>query len=105
MATKLAPGRFFGQTLASVEVAGMTFSESVYTTELDIPSHEHVNAFFYFVIEGRYEKTYGRKTRTGGPSTLVFHPAGEPHSNRWHSAGGRVFHIDISRVRAEAIRE
>jgi AraC family transcriptional regulator len=105
MATKLAPGTFFGQTLGSLEVAGLTFAESVYTTRLAIPTHEHTNAFFYFVIEGRYEEVYGRKTRIGSPSTLAFHPAGEPHSNHWHSAGGRVFHIDISRARARSISE
>jgi AraC family transcriptional regulator len=105
MATKLAPGQFYGQTMTSLEVAGFTFAESVYSANVDIPIHAHVNAFLYFVIEGGYEETCGREMRSGGPSALVFHPAGEPHANRWHDAGGRVFHIDISRSRADAIRE
>jgi AraC family transcriptional regulator len=105
MATKLAPGQFYGQTRRSLEVAGLTFAESVYTANLDIPLHAHDNAFLYFVIEGEYEETCGRETRSGGPSALVFHPAGEPHANRWQGAGGRVFHVDISRARAEMIRE
>ena len=83
MATKLAPGQFYGQTRRSLEVAGLTFAESVYTANLDIPLHAHDNAFLYFVIEGEYEETCGRETRSGGPSALVFHPAGEPHANRW----------------------
>jgi AraC family transcriptional regulator len=104
MATKLAPGQFYGQTQRSLEVAGLTFAESVYAANLDIPLHAHANAFLYFVIEGGYEETCGRETRSGGPSALVFHPAGEPHANRWLDAGGRVFHIDISHSRADAIR-
>jgi AraC family transcriptional regulator len=105
MATRLAPGTFFGQTQRSLEVAGLTFAETVYTAGLEIPTHEHADAFFYFVIEGQYDEVYGRKTRSGSPSVLVFHPAGELHSNRWHRAGGRVFHIDISQARAGSIRE
>jgi AraC family transcriptional regulator len=105
MATKLSPGTFFGQTQTRLEFAGFTFAESRYAANADIPLHTHENAFLYFVIEGVYDETCGRETRTGGPSSLVFHPVGEAHANRWHDAGGRVFHIEISRARALAIRE
>ena len=105
MATKLAAGKFYGQTLRSLEVAGFTFAESVYSPNLEIPVHTHANAFLYFVIEGGYEEVCGRETRSGGPSALVYHPAGEPHANRWLDAGGRVFHIEISCDRAAAIRD
>ena len=105
MATRLAAGQFYGQTMRSLEVAGFTFAESVYSPNLEIPIHAHVNAFLYYVIQGGYEEICGRETRSGGPSALVFHPAGEPHANRWLDAGGRVLHIEISRDRAAAIRE
>ncbi len=107
MATKLSPGTFFGQTQRKIEVGGLTFAESVYTegSELYLPPHAHEDAFLHFVIEGVCEEIYGRETRIRSSSVLAFHPAGEPHSNRWHGAGGRVFHIDISRARTEAIRE
>ena len=105
MATKLAPGTFFGQTLRTLEVAGLSFAESVYAANTNIPKHIHELAFFYWVIEGDYDETCGRETRSGGPSSLVFHPAGEPHANHWHGSGGRVLHIDISDSLADAIRE
>jgi AraC family transcriptional regulator len=107
MAIKLPPGNFFGQTQRRIEVSGLTFAESVYESgpELSIPVHAHDNAFFHLLIDGVCEEMYGRTVRTSGPSALAFHPAGEPHSNRWRSPGGRVFHIDISGTRAEAIRE
>jgi AraC family transcriptional regulator len=107
MLARLSAGTFYGQTQKRCEVAGFTFVESVYTPEsqLHLPLHTHENAFFYLVIEGVCEETYERRTRTVCPSTLVFHPAGEPHGNRWRDAGGRAFHIDISQARAMAIRE
>jgi AraC family transcriptional regulator len=107
MAIKLPPGNFFGQTQRRIQVSGLTFAETVYESgpELSIPVHAHEHAFFHFLIDGVCEEMYGRTVRTSGPSALAFHPAGEPHSNRWRSPGGRVFHIDISGTRAEAIRE
>jgi AraC family transcriptional regulator len=57
------------------------------------------------VIEGVCEEVCRRGTRVVRPATLVFHPAGEPHGNRWHDAGGRVFHIDISQARAREVRD
>jgi AraC family transcriptional regulator len=107
MAIKLPPGKFFGQTQSRVVVSGLTFAESVYESgpDLAIPMHAHENAFFHFLVDGVCEEIWGRAARISGPSTLAFHPAGEPHSNRWRSPRGRVFHIDISGARAEVIRE
>jgi AraC family transcriptional regulator len=104
MVTKLSPGKFFGQMQRRIEVGGLTFAESVYASEIYVPPHAHENAFFYLVVEGVCEEVYGGKIRTSGSSSLVSHPAGESHSNRWPGAGGRAFHIDISRARVEAIR-
>src|SRR5207249_11345525 len=105
MVAKLSAGKFYGQMQRRCEKAGFTFAESVYTPEsqLHLPLHSHENAFLYLMIEGVCEETYGRKARLVCPSTLVFHPAREPHANRWHQGGGRVFHIDISQARAEVI--
>jgi AraC family transcriptional regulator len=105
MITKLPPGTFFGQTQCGLDVSGLKFAESTYLAGSDIPMHVHANAFFYFVIDGLCEEVYGRKTRSCGPSTLVFHPPGAPHSNRWHGSDGRVLHIEISGARAESISE
>ena len=106
MVVKLPAGTFYGQTQERREAGGFTFAESVYTasSRLHLPLHAHENAFLYFVVEGVCEDVSRRMARVVGPSTLVFHAAGESHSNRWHGAAGRAFHIDISQARATAIR-
>lgn len=78
MATKLPPGKFFGQTQRKVVVSGLTFAESVYESgpDLSIPMHAHENAFFHFLVDGVCEEIWGRAARISGPSTLAFHPAG-----------------------------
>ncbi len=105
MTQRLTAGTFFGQARGRLEVSGLTFAESSYSAASDIPTHVHDHAFFYLVIEGACEETCGRRTSTCGPSTLVFHPAGAPHANRWPGAGGRAFHLEISQNRADTIRE
>ncbi|WP_422927172.1 helix-turn-helix domain-containing protein [Singulisphaera sp. PoT] len=107
MATRLAPGTFFGQTQSKIQVAGLTFDESVYAAghDLYLPPHAHEDAFLHLMVEGICEESYGRVKKVREAASLGFHPEGEPHSNRWHESGGRVFHIDISKARADMIRE
>ena len=107
MVAKRAAGAFYGQIQKRCEAAGLTFAESVYTaeTQLQLPLHTHENAYLYFVVAGACEERYGRTTRLVDTSTLVFHPAGEPHSNRWTEAGGRAFHIEFSSTRVATIRQ
>jgi AraC family transcriptional regulator len=107
MVLKLAAGTFCGKTEGRCERAGFTFVESAYTTQsqLRLPVHTHENAFLCFVVDGICEESSGGRTKTVHPSALMFHPAGEPHADRWHDMGGRSFHVDISEARARAIAE
>jgi AraC family transcriptional regulator len=105
MEPKLLPGSFYGEARRSHEVAGLICVESVYAPDYRIPRHVHENAFFYIVLEGGLTETYGNRTRTGKPCTLVFHPAGESHANHWHNTGGRCFHIEIAPSWLERLQE
>ncbi len=107
MTVKLASGTFYGRADSHCQVAGVTFVECVYTTQsrLHLPPHAHENAYLYFVVAGACEERLGRTTRLVELSSLVFHPAGVPHSNRWDEAGGRAFHVEFSQPRLAAIGE
>jgi AraC family transcriptional regulator len=104
MEARLAPGSFYGEVIRSQRVAGFTLAESVYEPETRLPAHGHDCAFFYLVLEGASTETYGRRTRAGVASTLVFHPAGETHANHWHGSGGRCFHIELAAGTLERLR-
>jgi AraC family transcriptional regulator len=105
MVAKLSPGSFFGRTERRQTVAGLILLESVYPSELDIPPHEHVSAFFDFVVEGACAEVVRGQTRTRGRSTLGFHPAGEVHSSRWHGPESRCFHIEIPPAILDRVRQ
>jgi AraC family transcriptional regulator len=96
MEERLAPGSFYGETVRSQSAGGFRFAESCYSSDCMLSRHAHEAAFFYFVLQGSSTEVYGNKARRADASTLVFHPAGEPHSNRWHAAGGRCFHLEIA---------
>src|SRR5262245_30430242 len=104
MVEKLAPGHYYGIAGGHREVAGIAFCESAYPPEASLPMHRHENAFFYLVVEGRCTEDRGHSSESGGPSTLVYHPPGEVHANRWPGPGGRCFHIELSHERLQAAR-
>jgi AraC family transcriptional regulator len=67
MVEKLGAGRYFGHLQGSREVAGLTFSESVYPRDSAIPAHRHEHAFFYLIVEGCCAEVCGREKYSGGP--------------------------------------
>src|SRR5579871_4707496 len=107
MIIKRTPGKFYGLAQGRCEAAGVTFVECVYTVQsrVHLPWHVHENAYFYLVVAGACEERLGKTSRVVDSSALVFHPAGEPHSNRWGDAGGRAFHVEFSRPRIAAVSE
>jgi AraC family transcriptional regulator len=105
MAIQLAPGSFYGQTPRLLEAAGFAFAESIYQPPIRIPPHAHVRPFFYLVLEGLCIETSAGRTRTRGPSTLVFHPAGQVHTNQWQGRAARCFHVEVPPVRLDGLRE
>jgi AraC family transcriptional regulator len=105
MLDHLAPGRFFGRPQPRLALDGLLFLESVFAPGEDIPPHTHEHPFFYFVLEGVCTDDAGGTCRPCGPSTLIFHPAGYTHANRWASGGGRCLHIEIAPQRLERLRE
>jgi AraC family transcriptional regulator len=96
---------FFGQARGRLAFGGLTFVESIYAPETVIPRHEHADPFFYYVLDGVCAEESGRGSWEGGPSSLVFHPAGAWHANRWPGSGGRCLHIEIARDRLQRLND
>jgi AraC family transcriptional regulator len=102
---KLPSGTFFGRTQSRQVVAEIILLESVYTSELCVPPHDHAAAFFDLVVRGTCAEVLGGQTRTRGRSTLAFHPAGEVHSSHWHGPEPRCFHIEIAAPLLDRVRQ
>ncbi|HEY0036833.1 MAG TPA: AraC family transcriptional regulator [Longimicrobium sp.] len=97
----LSPGSFFGPALKSQEVSGFLLTESTYEPGHRVPAHAHERALFYLVLDGRSTDVADGRCRACTPGTLMYHPAGEPHSNLWEASGGTCFHIEVPPDRVE----
>src|SRR2546422_865916 len=105
MRQTLPQGSFCGKKQKGCEVAGISFTEYEFPPNLQIPLHSHESTFFYLVLRGTFTEAYGKKTRTGAPSTLIFSPAGENHSDDWHDQGGRCFNVEFEPGWLERVRQ
>lgn len=84
----------YGEVLQNISMGGLTLQERIYPSLLNLPKHSHQHAYFCFVLGGSFTETYGSRSRSCGASTLVFNPAGEIHSDLFHT-GSRCFNIQM----------
>src|SRR6185295_17724913 len=94
-AMKLPPGHLYGNTLKKRLVGGFSLVETTYAPNLVLPNHSHEYAYFCLVLRGTYIESYGKRTRACKPSTLIFHPPGELHSDSFHGLGARCFNVQV----------
>lgn len=95
MEPKLSPGTFYGKKDRSRNVSGIRLTECLYAPAFKIPRHSHETAYFGLVLEGSYTETYETRTRDCRPTTLLFHPAGEVHSERHDAVKVRILSIEF----------
>jgi AraC family transcriptional regulator len=97
MTVQLPCGRFYGETLVQRAFAGLVVTETRYPPGAEIPAHSHHRAYYCLVLGGAYTECYGTRTRLCRPSSLLFHPPHEVHSERFHSSGGRCVNVELDR--------
>lgn len=98
-------GVFFGKTIRYQEFSGFRLSETHYPVSLEIPKHTHTEANFCFVLRGSYAEVYEDRSRNCVPSTLIFHPSGEVHSDKHDPVEVRLLCIEVETPRLETVRE
>jgi AraC family transcriptional regulator len=94
---KLAPGRYFGQTLTSASLSGLVLTEKVHQPGDNLPEHFHENAYFCLALEGSWqERTDGKKIHCISRN-VVYHPEAEIHQT-WFSkeACSKTFNVEIT---------
>ncbi len=105
MSLKLLRGHFLGNNLKICEIAEFILSESVYAPGSKLTKHSHSSAYFSINLQGGYTEKYGSKTRECIKQTVIFHPEGEAHTDRFSRDGGRIFRFEIKPERLDWVRE
>ena len=93
---KLSPGRFLGVPVKTRSVSGFIFTEYLYGENAVIRRHSHELAYFSLVLSGSYEEHCSRKqVRHCDSEKVLYHPAGEAHSDEFGSRGGTIFSVEL----------
>jgi AraC family transcriptional regulator len=96
MPVKINSTGFYGDESGSLQLAGLTLSESIYPANLKMAVHRHEPAYFGVVLNGGYQETVERKTRHCKQLTTVFHPQGESHSVAFQNRVSHIFRIELN---------
>jgi AraC family transcriptional regulator len=96
---QLPQGKFFGQTLKQHQAGGFSLSETRYLPGSQLPRHSHESHYFCFVLRGSYREAYERKVRSCEPSMILYHPAGELHTQSFDKTAVDLFRVEVNPTR------
>lgn len=88
-----------------MECAGLRLTEVAYGPNLRNPSHSHQDAYIGITLNGNSTQLCEDKIRSSRPWTVMYHPAGEVHSDQFHEGGAHELNIEIAPSRLEGLRE
>jgi AraC family transcriptional regulator len=96
--TPLPFGTFNGEPRHAVSVRGFSLSQIVDRREMAVARHSHAHAHFCFILKGRYITSAPGTEEICGPATMLFHPAGITHRDRFHPdfRGGSFLAVSIA---------
>jgi AraC family transcriptional regulator len=92
-----------GDLVRAVAAGPFHFSESRHRVPLT--RHAHERPTITILLDGAYEETLARRVvEAHVPASVLFRPAGEPHSDRFGQSGALNLVIEVDPGRAEALR-
>lgn len=103
---KLSPGRFLGVPVNTRLVGGFVFTEYVYGERAVLRRHCHELAYFSLVLSGSYlEHRSEKQVRQCDSANVLYHPAGEVHSDTFGYHGGTIFSMELEPRWTATLRE
>jgi AraC family transcriptional regulator len=87
---------FHGKLLRTAEGPEIRLTEVAYRPQLKNPPHSHEYAYIGITLEGHSTQICKDRVRSSKPWTVMFHPAGERHSDHFLDSGARELNIEIS---------
>ena len=94
MAAILMPGRYFGSVEGRYASGPFQLVETSYAQGQRIPAHRHDRPYFCFVVRGDYLERAATGDVSCRRDTVVFHPGGDPHEDRFGDVGGGCFNME-----------
>lgn len=89
-------GEFYGQTNQTINLEGITLTDTVYTED-KVDWHYHENAYFTFILQGNVIEGNKKEIYNCSAGSLLFHHWQEPHYNIKPEGFTRGFHIELEK--------
>jgi AraC family transcriptional regulator len=102
---KLRGCSFHGRVLKVLQSGEMRITEIAYHPYLKNPQHSHEYAYIGVTLEGGSTQVCKDRIRSSKPWTVMFHPAGEIHSDQFHERGARELNIEITPANLDRLCE
>jgi AraC family transcriptional regulator len=94
MALTPPPGSHHGTISSSRRISAFVLTETIYPPHLTLARHSHELACFCLVLDGAYNEVFDNTTVVCGPSTVLFRPPEEAHTDQISREGGHCFLIE-----------
>ncbi|MGH7572195.1 MAG: helix-turn-helix transcriptional regulator [Gemmatimonadota bacterium] len=91
----LPEGTFYGAERDRRQIDGLVLTEVDYRPGEALPSHNHERAYFCLVVRGGFMERDGFRKRECDSATLIFHPPGVGHSDRFGRVPSRCFNVEL----------
>jgi AraC family transcriptional regulator len=87
-------------------VSGVVFTECIYGERVVLRRHCHELAYFSLVLSGFYRELCSQKqVRHCDSENVLYHPAGETHSDAFGNRGGAIFSMELEPRWTSTLRE
>jgi len=88
------------------KINGFVLTEYRYSEGAVLRRHCHELAYFSLVLSGSYEEHCSRRqVRRCDSEKILYHPAGEVHSDKFGNCGGKIFSIELEPRWTSTLRE
>jgi AraC family transcriptional regulator len=105
MDSRLPACSFHGTVLKVAELSGLRITEISYSPNLQIPHHSHENLYIGVTLKGYSNQRCESTIRTSKPWTVIFHQAGEAHSDHFGNAGAREYNVELAASKLALVTE
>lgn len=86
---------FFGDAQHVRQFGTFLVTQNRYPPNAHLRIHAHERAYISFVVRGSYTEYCDRRQIRCAPGTLIFHPSGEEHSDRFQSQEAVLLGIEL----------
>jgi AraC family transcriptional regulator len=92
---QLSRGEFFGCRVTERRIGGFLLSHTRYDDARELPWHAHAETYVTFVVDGTYRERLRGTTLDCVPRSVVVHPAGEEHADRFASRHANCLNVHL----------